>query len=226
MATHKHHRKHRKHHKKMHGSGFFDTLKKGLNFVKDNGLLSKGLNVASTVAGALGKQGIADKLNTAGNYAQAFGAGRKRHRKKQIHGPRLRKYKTANPTLQAEVMDFDGNNKLFGTGRRRHRKKHMKGGNFFDDLIGGIGKVAETALPIAAHVLPMLGVGKHHHGGSLKLAGMGLGLAGGAHMQNYSGANSYHLGHHMPSYRRNDNHLRGSGFLSRVNRSHGKMALV
>ena len=44
-------------HRKQKGEGFFDMLKKGISFVKDNGLISKGLQGASAIAGALGKRG-------------------------------------------------------------------------------------------------------------------------------------------------------------------------
>ena len=219
----------RKHHKKrLRGKGFFDSLKKAATFVKDNGLISKGLNLGSSIASSLGKKDIADRLNTGASYAQAVGAGRKRRKAKTTKTRKLVRYSVSNPTLQSEIMNMDNNNRLFGTGRKRastHKTSHMKGGNFLDDLMGGISTVARTVLPIAQQVAPMF-MGHGKQGSGLKLAGMGLGLAGGAHAQNYSGPRSYHLGHQMPSYRRNDNHMRGSGFLSRVNRSHGKMALV
>ena len=96
----------------------------------------------------------------------------------------------------------------------------MHGGNFFDDLLGGIKSVAETALPIAMRVAPMLGLGHHRKGGALALAGMGHHHS--PHMQNYSGENSYHMGHHRGLHKTGDY----SGWLSRVNKGHSKMALT
>jgi hypothetical protein len=61
----------------------------------------------------------------------------------------------------------------------------MHGGNWFDDVLGGIKSVAEKALPIAMHIAPMLGLGHHRKGG----AEMGHHHLN-PHMQSYSGENS------------------------------------
>ena len=212
MTTRKHHKRH------YRGKGFFDTLKKGFKFIKDTGLASKGLNLASGIAGALGKKGIADTLASGAQTAESFGAGRRRRKKRTS---KLVRYTTKSPTLRAEVMDMDNNNRLAGTGRRHRRRMH--GGNFFDDLLGGIKSVAETALPIAMRVAPMLGLGHHRKGGALALAGMGHHHS--PHMQNYSGENSYHMGHHRGLHKTGD-YMRGCGWLSRVNKGHSKMALT
>ena len=115
MTTRKHHKRH------YRGKGFFDTLKKGFNFIKDTGLASKGLNLASGIAGALGKKGIADTLASGAQTAESFGAGRRRRRKRTS---KLVRYTTKSPTLRAEVMDMDNNNRLAGTGRRHRRRMH------------------------------------------------------------------------------------------------------
>lgn len=218
-----------RHHKKMHGGLDFKSLfKKGLDIakkVKDSGLISKGLNAASGIASAFGKNDIADKLGTAQGFAEAVGAGRKRksyHIKapKKFDGRKLTNYKAKSPTIRAEISQMDGSN-MEPSGRIRK----MHGGAWYDDLWSGIKTVASTALPIALQAAPMLmGAGRHHRGGALNLAGRGLSMAGGS---------GYHHNHNTPNYihhgktvhRLSHPSLVGSGSLGRVRRGHAVMIL-
>ena len=77
--SHKSHKSHKGGKRRVHkGKGFWDVLKKGASFVKDNGLISKGLQGASAIAGALGKKDLADSLGNHAGTAESFGVGRRR----------------------------------------------------------------------------------------------------------------------------------------------------
>ena len=208
-------RKHRA--KKQHGQGFFDTIAKGVKFVKDNGLISKGLSAASSVANALGKNDFGDKLSGYSATAKSMGAGRKQRRKPKTC---YKKFTLKTPTMRAEREDWDGNNKLAGTGKRKptmHGKGWM---DFIGPIVKGVSSLLGGARPHTGHGLSLAG-------GSLKLAGSGPShYSMNPHLQNNSGEVPYHMGHNMSISRRNDNHLRGSGVLGRVNRGHAQNCLA
>jgi hypothetical protein len=71
----------RKGHHPQHGSGFFDSIgnffKKGWNYVKDNGLISKGLGFIPGVGGLVGS-----------TVAKQLGVGKRVGRKRKVGRPR------------------------------------------------------------------------------------------------------------------------------------------
>jgi hypothetical protein len=141
----------RRRHKRQDGAGFFDVLKKGFNFVKDNGLISKGLQGASAIAGAFGKKGLAEKLAGHSETAENFGVGR-RHRKQKGQG----------------FMDFLQPVMSLLGGRRGHHGKglNMAGGHMYGNQ--------EYPNSYHIHAHPKVHHARVHHGGSLRLAGEGV----------------------------------------------------
>jgi hypothetical protein len=133
------------------GKGFFDVLKKGFNFVKDNGLISKGLQGASAIAGALGKKGLSESLGNHAETAENFGVGR-RHRKQKGQG----------------FMDFLQPVMSLLGGRRGHHGKglNMAGGHMYGNQ--------EYPNSYHIHAHPKVHHARVHHGGSLRLAGEGV----------------------------------------------------
>ena len=195
------------------GFDFKGLLSKGLSIakkVKDSGLISKGLNIASSIAKAVGKDGIADKLSTAHGFADSVGAGRRR---KKAYKKKMHNFPTRGPTMRSEVSQMNGANQLYGTGR----KGRMHGGAWYDDLWSGVQTVAKTALPIAMEVLPHL-MGGRRRGGALALAGRGLNMAGGAHAHNHVMPN--HVHHAGVTHRARAPRMIGHGSLGRVSRGH------
>lgn len=200
-----------KKHQKKHMRGGFDfgsLISKGLSFakkVKDSGVIGKSLDVAKSVASALGKDNLASKLDTAHGFAQSVGAGRKHRSSKRKAGKKLRDYSMKSPTQRAEVVQMDGANQLYGSGRHPH---HLRGGGFFDIL----GDIARIAVPIASQ---LLGHGKKH-GGALNLAGRGLSLAGGGREHDYVPPTVLH--HATATHRARPPRQLGSGSLGRASR--------
>jgi hypothetical protein len=144
--------------KRLRGKGFFDVLKKvgsfakkGFNFV--NGLISKGLNMASQGAKLFGKDDLADKLGAHGENAESFGLGRKRKvgGKRKIRGRGPISDVVGNiPLLGGIASPFLS---MFGLGKRRGRGLNMAGGS--------------------SHVYGNQEYPNSYHGGSLRLAGEG-----------------------------------------------------
>ena len=139
------------------GSGIFDVLKSGFKFVKDNGLVSKGLNVASNIAGALGKNDIANKLNSAGSTVGKAGFGRKR-KHRTTHHQNGEGFTDVLGDIISGVSHLLGGKKhgkgvsLAGGRTRRHY-----GERDYTDQLNGIPSYHNSL----------------HRGGALKLAGMG-----------------------------------------------------
>ncbi len=220
MATHK-----RSKHRKQHGGlDWGKLLSKGLEIgkkVKDSGLISKGLNAASSIASALGKNDLAGKLGTAQGYAEAAGAGRKR--KKKAGPKKVKRFAMKSPMQRAEVIQMDGANQESGTtGTGRKHRKRQQGGAWYDDLWGGIKSVASTALPIALQMAPML-MGAGRRGSGLNQAGGALSLAGKGYQHNNVVPNS--IPNMKASQRFRPPRQLGSGNLSRCRRGQSVMVL-
>jgi hypothetical protein len=54
------------------------NLKKGYDFMRDNGMVPKGLSHAGKIANAMGKGGLADKLGENESNVKSYGYGRRR----------------------------------------------------------------------------------------------------------------------------------------------------
>ena len=170
MSTHKHTvRKHRKHHDQS-GEGFMDFLKKAVDVgkkIKDSGVISKGLDLGSKVAGMAGKSSIANALGNASSTADAFGAGRLGRRihfpKKSVAHPRLHPKKPKKVATVNNVRSIRMTKKAIVA-----PKEHMQG--------EGISDVVTGLAPLVGPLLGMFGLGRHrqHRGGALNLAGMGV----------------------------------------------------
>lgn len=99
--------------RKLRGAGFFDTLSKGFNFLKNNKVLSTVANLAKVIPHA----GVQKYAGTAGNLLGSIGMGKKRVRKVAVKKPKKGGFLGALiPMLLPTVM------KLLGGG------KHKKGG--------------------------------------------------------------------------------------------------
>ena len=231
--SHKSHKGGRRH----MGKGFFSSLKnglsKGLKFVKDNGLISKGLQGASAIAGALGKNDLANSLAGHSETAENFGVGRRR---KKLHG---KGFFSSLKNGLSKGLKFVKDNGLISKGLQG--ASAIAGALGKNDLANSLAGHSETAenfgvgrhrkqkgqgfLDFLQPIMGLLGGRRgHHKGGSLNMAG--------GHMYgNQEYPNSYHLQAHPHHHARvhHGGSLRmageGSSHFGRINRGHSKMVI-
>ena len=205
--------------KRLHGKGFFDTIKKGFNLVKDNmgnlkkgydfvrenALVSKGLSQAGKIANAMGKSGIADKLGEYESNVKSYGYGRRRRQ----GGRGLFDFLNNIPIVGSMASGM-----LNGLTGGRRRRLHGRGdeeqhGEGMFDMLGNL----RSLIPIASSL--MGGRHRKHHGGGLNMAGSGHTWGNQEYPNNYS-----EKGLHGGSLRLAGE---GSGRFGRIPRGHSKM---
>jgi hypothetical protein len=206
--------------KRLHGKGFFDTIKKGFNlvkdnmgnlkkgydFVRDNALVSKGLSQANKIASAMGKDGIADKLGEFESNVKSYGFGRRRRQ----GGRGLFDFLNNIPIVGSMASGM-----LNGLTGGRRRRLHGRGdieqhGEGMFDILGNL----RSLIPIASSL--MGGRRRKHHGGGLNMAGGGGHTWGNQEYPNNYSEKGLHGGSlHLAG--------EGSGRFGRINRGHSKM---
>ena len=239
--SHKSHKSHKGGKRRVHkGKGFWDVLKKGASFVKDNGLISKGLQGASAIAGALGKKGLAESLGNHAGTAESFGVGKRRRKRqngagffdmlkkgisfvkdnglisKGLQGASAIAGALGKKDLADSLGNHAGTAESFGVGRRR-RKKQSGSGMF--DFLNNIPLLG----PIAGGLMNGLTGGKRghpgHHGKGLNMAGSGEAHTWG----NQEYPNNYHTHSRGLVHKGHGLHLAGTGHFGRVDRGAARM---